>query len=112
MKKIIILFCILLLSGCGEKKEPLKETTDTIKESKKSTVRLQIFKMFEEAEMKWTMGYEGNCMPVSDLKSNQGAQGVICIGADNTLYADDIEYAGYICNGQKSNLECVGDNDD
>ncbi len=110
MKKVLILCYCLLILGCSEKKEPLKETTDTIKESKKATIKLQVSKMLEEAEIRWTMGYENNCIPASDIESS--AIGSICIGADNMVYADDIEYKNYICNGRKDKLECIGENDD
>ena len=112
MKKIIVLLCILMLVGCGEeeKVEPIKDTVDTINESKKATVTMKVQNLLKEAEMKFLTS-EQECLSVSEL-STSATTGSICRDSSYNIYAKDVQLEGFICNGSKTNLSCVGENND
>lgn len=111
MKKGIVLLSFLILVGCGEKVEPVKETVDTIQNSKKSVVTLQVNNLLKEAEIKLLYGSTSNCILAKDLSGN-ATSGSICYDNSGTIYAKDIKIDGFVCNGNKTNLSCVGDSSD
>lgn len=113
MKKIVVILAILLLVGCGEKSpKPVKDTVDHIVESKESTVKIQVINILKEAETKWMMGIEQTCISASELVSGRDAKGDVCINEEYIVYAKDISYQNYTCNGTKDSLSCVGEEND
>lgn len=111
MKKIVVLLFVLFLVGCKEEKvEPIKDTVDTINESNEATVTLQVQNLLKEAEMKWLTS-EQECFSVSEL-STSATSGSVCHDSSYNIYAKDVEIDGFICNGGKTNLKCVGESND
>lgn len=111
MKKIMLIICIMLLVGCNEKKvEPIKDTVDTIQDSKKSIAVTKTQSMINEAEMKF-LTLDKSCISVNELSQN-AESGMLCLESNGNIYAKDVKIEGYICNGNKMNVSCVGDNSD
>lgn len=111
MKKIIICFCIFLVVGCGEKKvEPVKDTIDTIEDSKKSVAVMKTQSMINEAEIKF-LTLDKTCISVSELSIN-AESGTICLDDSSNLCAKDVKIEGYVCNGYKTSISCVGGSND
>lgn len=111
MKKVMLCLGILLLVGCGEKKvEPVKDTIDTIQDSKKSIAITKTQSMLKEAEMKF-LTLEKTCLDAKDLSQN-AESGTICLDDSSKLYAKDVQVEGYICNGYKTSLNCAGGSND
>lgn len=111
MKKIVLILLVFLLVGCGEKKvEPVKDTVDKIQESKESVVRLEVVNLMRSAEMKLLSSGE-NCVLAKEL-SGKVTSGSYCQEESGKIIAKDIKMEGYTCNGDKTNLKCVGDSND
>lgn len=90
--------------------EPIKDTVDTINESKQATTLIQVQNLLKEAEMKW-LTVDSECLLVSEL-STMAESGEICHDSSYNSYAKDVKINDLICNGNKSNLKCVGESND
>lgn len=111
MKKISIIIVLLILTGCGTSSNVVtnkpKETIEQIDTARDASVKQEVLNMLQTAEMNYISNYESfnnNCIDVSKL--NNKYTGKICM-KNNDFYAINVSQENYVCNGTKTTMECI-----
>ncbi len=105
---MLLVLCVLLV-GCGKKEEEKPNPSNpisNIQESDVALARVYVQSLFDVVEQQILMGETSNCFNANELSSREATSGTMCLKEDGFIYADQVEYRGFVCSGTKTSLEC------
>ncbi len=114
MKKMWYVIILMFIVGCGETEptKPVQDTVDTIQESDQALAVTYVKELLSAAEMSLLTNMDQTCLQAKELGSKGATAGEICVEESGNVVAQNVEYRGYVCNGNKTNMNCVVKTDD
>ena len=107
MKKVLSIILLLLVVGCMETTEPIKNTTSNIDSARLIKTKQDVSLLIDRVEQEYILrpnSFTNNCLDIH--KFDNKYTGRVC-KEKNTFSAFNVENEYYNCNGTKSSLECI-----